>query len=134
MTPLMTLRQAGRILNAGLSLATLRCARKDNVTERSPLDRDATSMSKHPRKPDHNVVPMLSKPAESRVPARDFPGNMAAPGALAAAGSPNDPRMQEAMRLIEAFLAIEDEAARAALIALAERLVSFDWLRKVQQR
>ena len=38
------------------------------------------------------------------------------------------------MRLIEAFLAIEDEAARAALIALAERLVSFDWLRKVQQR
>ena len=38
------------------------------------------------------------------------------------------------MRLIEAFLAIEDAAARSSLIALAERLVSYDWLRKVQQR
>ena len=42
--------------------------------------------------------------------------------------------MQEAMRLIEAFLAIEDATARASLIVLAERLVSYDWLRKVQQR
>lgn len=89
-------------------------------------------MSK-PRKPGHNVVPMPSKPAESCIPVGDFPANAAGPGALAA-GSPNDPRMQEAMRLVEAFLAIEDGAARTALIALAERLVSFDWLRKVQQR
>ena len=92
------------------------------------------SMSKHPRKPGHNVVPMPAKPLESRIPARDFPGNAAAPGALAAAGSPDDPRMQEALRLMEAFLAIEDAAARAALITLAERLVSYDWVRKVQQR
>jgi hypothetical protein len=38
------------------------------------------------------------------------------------------------MRLVEAFLAIEDTAARTALIALAERLVTHDWLRRVQQR
>jgi hypothetical protein len=38
------------------------------------------------------------------------------------------------MRLIEAFLAIEDAAARAALIALAERLVTHDWARRAQQR
>jgi hypothetical protein len=58
----------------------------------------------------------------------------AAPSAFAAAGSPDDPRTREAMRLIEAFLAIEDASARASLIVLAERLVSYDWLRKVQQR
>ncbi len=91
-------------------------------------------MNKHPRKPGHNVVQMPSKPLENRSPAHDFVGNAAAPGALAAAGSPGDPRMQEAMRLIEAFLAIEDAAARTALITLAERLVSHDWLRRAQQR
>jgi hypothetical protein len=42
--------------------------------------------------------------------------------------------MQEALRLMEAFLAIEDEQGRAALITLAERLVSYDWVRKAQQR
>jgi hypothetical protein len=84
-------------------------------------------MSKHPRNPDHNVVQIPSKPLESRSPARDFPGT------VAVAGSPDDPRTQEALRLVEAFLAIEDAAARSALIALAERLVSFDWVRKVQQ-
>ena len=91
-------------------------------------------MNKHPRKPGHNVVQMPSKPFESRNPAPDFVGSAAAPGALAAAGSPDDPRMQEAMRLIEAFLAVEDAAARAALITLAERLVSHDWARRAQQR
>jgi hypothetical protein len=91
-------------------------------------------MSKHPRKPGHNVVQMPAKPLEGRNPARDLPDNAAAaPGPLAA-GSPDDPRMQEALRLIEAFLAIEDASARAALITLAERLVSYDWLRNVQQR
>jgi hypothetical protein len=85
------------------------------------------SMNK-PHEPGHNVVPMPLKPAESRIPAPDSPGH------AALAGSPDDPRMQEAMRLIEAFLAIEDAAARAALIALAERLVSYDWVRKAQQR
>jgi hypothetical protein len=91
-------------------------------------------MNKHPRKPGHNVLQMPTKPLENHNPARDFPGNAAAPAALAAAGSPDDPRMREAMRLIAAFLAIEDAAARAALIALAERLVTHDWMRRAQQR
>jgi len=62
-------------------------------------------------------------------------GDVAAGAApLAAAGSPDDPIMREALRLIEAFLAIEDQTARAALITLAESLVSYDWVRKVQRR
>ena len=89
-------------------------------------------MPKYPRKPDLSVVPMPLKTTEKSAPPRDFPA--AAPGAFAAAGSEGDPRTQEAMRLIEAFLAIEDATARASLIVLAERLVSYDWLRKVQQR
>lgn len=89
-------------------------------------------MQKHPRKPDLSVVPMPSKTTEKCALTRDFPA--AAPAALAAAGSPDDPRTQEAMRLIEAFLAIDDASARSSLIVLAERLVSYDWLRKVQQR
>jgi len=53
---------------------------------------------------------------------------------LAAVGGPEDPIMREALRLVEAFLAIEDTAARSALITLAEGLVSYDWVRKVQRR
>ena len=49
-------------------------------------------------------------------------------------GSHNDPRTQEALRLVGSFLAIEDASARAALIALAESLVSHDWLRRMQPR
>jgi len=91
-------------------------------------------MNKHPHKPGHNVLQMPIKPAENLNPAGDFPGQVAAPVALAAAGSPGDPRMREAMRLIEAFLAVEDAAARTALIALAEGLVTHDWMRRAQQR
>ena len=91
-------------------------------------------MNKPPRKPGHNVLQMPALPLENRSPAREFPDTAAAPAALAAAGSPGDPRMREAMRLIEAFLAVEDAAARAALIALAERLVTHDWVRRAQQR
>ncbi len=78
-------------------------------------------MNKRPRDHDFNVVPMPAKPMEN--------GAAAMP-----AGSSKDPRTKEAMRLVEAFLAIEDAEARAALIALAERLVSYDWLRNAQQR
>ena len=53
----------------------------------------------------------LANRPESRDSARDFPAPHAA--ALAIAGSAADPRTQEAMRLIEAFLAIEDAQARA---------------------
>ena len=89
-------------------------------------------MQKYPHQPDLNVVPIALKTAEKDAPPRDFPA--AAPGAFAAAGSEGDPRTQEAMRLIEAFLAIDDASARSSLIVLAERLVSYDWLRKVQRR
>jgi hypothetical protein len=78
-------------------------------------------MNKQPRKPGHNVVQIPAKPAAPAAPVADD-------------GSPHDPRTREALRLVESFLAIEDAAARAALIALAERLVSYDWVRKVQQR
>ena len=91
------------------------------------------SMTIHSNSGD-NVVPMPSKPGEGRIAAADNPRHAAKPSAPATAGSPADPRMKEAMRLIEAFLAIEDEAARAALIALAERLVTHDWARNVQLR
>ncbi len=90
-------------------------------------------MNKPPRKPGHDVLEFPTKPLNCR-PALDFPADAAAPGALAVAGSPDDPRMQEALRLIEAFLAIEDASARAALIAMSESLVSHDWVRRVQQR
>ena len=66
---------------------------------------------------------------------KDLHGNAASGGVpLSAAGGPEDPIMREALRLIEAFLAIEDAAARSALITLAEGLVSYDWVRKVQRR
>ncbi len=91
-------------------------------------------MQKYPHKPDLSVVPMPLKSTEKCAQTRDFSAAAAAPGAFAAAGSPDDPRMQEALRLIEAFLAIEDEAGRAALITLAESLVSYEWVRKAQQR
>ncbi len=89
-------------------------------------------MNKTPRKPGHNVLQLPTKPLGRRPV--DFHADAAAAGALAVAGSPDDPRMQEALRLIEAFLAIEDASARAALIALSESLVSHDWVRRVQQR
>lgn len=90
-------------------------------------------MNKHPLNSGHNVLQMPAMPLENRSPARDFPGHVA-PAALAVDGSPDDPRMREAMQLIEAFLAIDDAAGRAALIALAERLVTQDWVRRAQRR
>jgi hypothetical protein len=90
-------------------------------------------MNKPPRKPGHNVLQLPTKPL-GRRPVLEFPADAATAGALAVAGCPDDPRMQEALRLIEAFLAIEDASARAALIALSESLVTHDWVRRVQQR
>jgi hypothetical protein len=91
-------------------------------------------MNKHPRKPCNNVVPMPMKPHGGRNPAREFADDPPAPAAAASAGGRDDPRTQEAMQLIEAFLAIEDASARAALIALADSLVTHDWLRRQQER
>ena len=72
----------------------------------------------------------ISSSGESRS-AHDL---RAAAQSLSAVGGPDDPVMREALRLMEAFLAIEDVAARTALITLAESLVSYDWLRKAQGR
>jgi hypothetical protein len=82
-------------------------------------------MSKQTHSSGDNIVPMPAKTAENRDSAAHT---------LAAAGSPDDPRMKEAMRLMQAFLAIEDAPGRAALITLAERLVSDDWVRRAQRR
>jgi hypothetical protein len=94
-------------------------------------------MTKNTSKPGLNVVPMLPQAAAGRdkvhaAAPKSAAGNGSA-GGLIAAGSPDDPRMKEAMRLMQAFLAIEDAAGRAALITLAERLVSYDWASKAQQ-
>jgi hypothetical protein len=77
--------------------------------------------------PGHNVVPLSAK-------TRD--GHDEAPGLAddIAAGSADDPQTREALRLMEAFLAIEDAQGRAALVTLAERLVSYDWARAAKQR
>jgi hypothetical protein len=131
----MTIQRSTSNLNAGLfALRLLRAQSSRSSANAAWFARDQETMNKHPRKAGHNVVKMPSKPLESRSPARDFAGNAAAPGPLAVAGSPDDPRTQEALRLIEAFLAIEDATARAALITLAQRLVSYDWVRDAQQR
>ena len=82
-------------------------------------------MNKSQRNPGNdNVIQMPAKPGA---------GRKATPQLSAAAGSPDDPRMQEALRLAKAFLAIEDPQARGALVALAESLVSHDWPLGVQR-
>ena len=86
-------------------------------------------MNKHPRKPGDNVVPLPTKPRGGRNSAREFADDPAG-----CRGGRDDPRTKEAMQLIEVFLAIEDASARAALIALAESLVTHDWLRRQQER
>ncbi|MBI1202980.1 MAG: hypothetical protein GC182_10750 [Rhodopseudomonas sp.] len=79
-------------------------------------------MTQSPHEPDNNVVQMPAKPRAGRQPMTSF---VAAPADdVFAVGSADDPRVQEALRLVRAFLAIEDAPARDALIALAERLVS----------
>ncbi|MCF8477821.1 MAG: hypothetical protein K9G60_12400 [Pseudolabrys sp.] len=89
-------------------------------------------MNKRPPKPGHNVVRIPTKPrAGYKAPPRHAAGEL---GALAVAGSPDDPRMQEALRLAQAFLAIEDAQARSALVALAESLVNYRWALAVRER
>ena len=90
-------------------------------------------MPKQTRKPTLNIVPMVAEMARDPDPVGSAAAVNTGASALTAAGSPNDPRMKEAMRLMKSFLAIEDAAGRAALITLAERLVSYDWARKAGQ-
>jgi hypothetical protein len=103
----MTFEAARATLNAGLSHFRLRRA--------------------------ETLVPMVAETARAPDPVGSVAAANADASALAAAGSPNDPRMKEAMRLMKSFLAIEDAAGRAALITLAERLVNYDWVRKAGQ-
>jgi hypothetical protein len=86
-------------------------------------------MTKQPRPPHLRVVPAPSHPAPILIPGQE----QAAPPRGLIAGSADDPRMKEAMRLVQAFLAIEDDAGRKALVTLAERLVSKDWAGQVRQ-
>lgn len=89
-------------------------------------------MNKHPRKSGHNVIPI---PVKCREPRNATTERSVHAGRVtrAVARGFNDKRTKEALRLARAFLAIEDAEARSALIILAERLVSYDWLRKAQQ-
>lgn len=91
------------------------------------------SMNKPPRKHGHNVVELaVKKRAVADQPVYSFAKAGAAAKDRPDDAQDDDARVQEAMRLAQAFLAIEDAAARSALIALAERLVSYDWIRKVK--
>ena len=92
-------------------------------------------MAKFIDKTDSIVVPLMPKGPENRKAAcgRAAGAAVGHSGPSGLAGSPDDPRMQEAMRLMQAFLAIEDAAGRTALITLAERLVGFDWVGKARQ-
>jgi hypothetical protein len=89
-------------------------------------------MTKHTQSPDNNVVRISARPTQGRK-SSEFP-IMAPHDVLATAGSAADPRMQEALRLAKAFLAIEDAEARAAILTLAERLVSHGWLMTAHKR
>jgi hypothetical protein len=91
-------------------------------------------MNKQPSNSDSNVVRMRPPRRVKRSAAVDLPAQAAAPAAPVAPGGAGDPRMQEALRLIAAFLAIDDDVARGALITMAERLVTYDWVRKTQRR
>ncbi len=73
-----------------------------------------------------NVIPLESKLKEC---GRDQGCHIAAEP-----GSKDDPRMKEAIVLMEAFLAIEDQVARQSLVNLAQQLVSHDWARRATQR
>jgi len=80
---------------------------------------------------DDNVVPLDTK-LKIKDDSRD--GDRQSFEAKAVPGDRDDPRMQEAVRLMEAFLAIDEPAARTALVSLAEQLVSHDWARRGQRR
>ena len=88
------------------------------------------TMKDFPLHNDGNVVPLDTK-LKPKADARD---NERQAFEKAVPGAKDDPRMQEALRLIGAFLAIEDDVARGALITMAERLVTYDWVRKTQRR
>lgn len=78
--------------------------------------------------PSDNVVPLDSK-GKDKVSSRDLPRQPES-----RAGGQDDPRLQEALKLVQAFLAIEDPVARGALVTLAEQMVSYEWARRAHGR
>lgn len=92
-----------------------------------------------------NIIPLALKPRGARSSAPNSPAcrsrpklkgkNAAGDGRPAGtkAGSKDDPRMKQALTLMEAFLAIDDEAARSALVTRAQQLVSHDWARRARR-
>ena len=88
-------------------------------------------MDQSPFSAADNIVPLDSK-AKAKESSRD--GERQSIDAKSVPGGKDDPRMQEAVRLMEAFLAIEDPPARNALVTLAEQLVSYDWARRGLRR
>ncbi|HWK96624.1 MAG TPA: hypothetical protein VNR39_14495 [Pseudolabrys sp.] len=74
-----------------------------------------------------NVIPLEGK-------LKDGNREQQACQAAAEPGGKDDPRMKEALVLMEAFLAIEDPVARKSLVSLAQQLISYDWARRVTQR
>ncbi|MCW5694647.1 MAG: hypothetical protein KIT48_19995 [Pseudolabrys sp.] len=89
------------------------------------------TMNDHPLPSEDNVVSLDAK-VKSKDSLRD--SDRQGLDAKAVPGGKDDPRMQEAVRLMEAFLAIDDSAARNALVTLAEQLVSHDWARRGLRR
>jgi len=85
-------------------------------------------MNDRPQQSAGNVVHLPIRPRGGGHQANEIASTPAI------AGGRDDPRTQEAMRLVESFLAIEDASARSALIALAQSLVAHDWLRRMQPR
>ena len=81
---------------------------------------------------DTNVVRLPRRPGVSRKPKSPAATEVDA-RALVTAGSANDPRMQEVLRMAKAFLAIEDVTARNSLVALAERLATDSWAAAVKK-
>jgi mannose/cellobiose epimerase-like protein (N-acyl-D-glucosamine 2-epimerase family) len=91
-------------------------------------------MNPPPQNHDDNVVELTArKKSEPDQPVYSFAKTGDAQAKKRGDASlHDDARVKEAMRLAEAFLAIEDATARSSLIALAERLVSYDWVRNVK--
>jgi len=85
---------------------------------------------------DNSPIPLMPHMSRDRGMGKlhEFPAPTPPGKTVPVAGDPEDPRMKEALRLVEAFLAIEDAAARAALVTLADRMVSHDWLRAIPKR
>jgi hypothetical protein len=113
------------VLNVRLSRHLFVCAHHSVCSLENP-EAVARTMHEPSPTPDDKIVPLPTMPRVA--------GETVADGAPFIAGGRDDPRTQEAIRLIESFLAIEDASARAALIALAESLVTHDWLRRTQQK